>query len=93
MEYRYKGLDPGSKVQYLLNGIKCDKLSTAVTTVRAHPDKYEKDFDAVVTFITQYINKRAPTPSVKVVDQTFQAAEDQCQPWHVKRKDQVNEIL
>ena len=41
-------------------------MSTAVATVRAHPDKYERDFDAVVTFLIQYINKRAPTPSVKV---------------------------
>ena len=30
-----------------------------------HPDKYEKDFDAVVAFLTQYINKRSQTPSVK----------------------------
>ena len=66
MEYGYQGLDLGSKIRYLLNGIRCDKLSTAVTSVRVHPDKYEKDFDAIVTFPTQYINKRAPTPSVKV---------------------------
>ena len=31
-----------------------------------HPDKYQKDCDAVVTFLTQYIDKRSPTPSVKV---------------------------
>ena len=42
-------------------------MSIAVTTVRVHPDKYEKDFDTVVSFLTQYINKRALTPSVKVV--------------------------
>ena len=53
MEYGYQGLDPGLKVWYLLNGIRCDKLSTEVTTVRAHPDKYKKDFDTVVTFLTQ----------------------------------------
>ena len=41
-------------------------MSTAVTTVGAHPDKVEKDFDAVLTFLTQYIDKRALTPSVKV---------------------------
>ena len=41
-------------------------MSTADAAVRAHPDKYKKDFDAVVTFLTQYIDKRAPTPSVKV---------------------------
>ena len=66
MEYGHQGLDSGSKVKYLLNGIKCDKLSTAVAAVRSHPDKYEKKFDAVVTFLTQYINKRAPTPGMKV---------------------------
>ena len=48
MEYGYQSLDQGSKVQYLLNCIRCDKLSMVVATVRAHPDKYEKDFDAVV---------------------------------------------
>ena len=53
MEYGYQCLDPGSKVRYLLNGIRCDKLSTAVAAVRAHPDKYEKDFDTVVVFLTQ----------------------------------------
>ena len=50
-----------------MSGIKCDKLSTAVATVRVHPDKYEKDFDALVIFLTQHINKRAPTVHVKVV--------------------------
>ena len=49
-----------------MNGIWCDKLSTAVTTVKAHQDRYEKDFDAVVTFLPQCIDKRAPTPSMKV---------------------------
>ena len=57
MEYKYQGLDPGSKVQCLLNSMRCGKLSTAVAAVRAHTDKYEKDFDAVVTFLTQYIDK------------------------------------
>ena len=66
MEYEYQSFDPGLKVQYLLNSIRCDKLSSADTIVRAHPNKYEKDFDTVVAFVTQYINKRAQTLSVKV---------------------------
>ena len=70
MEYGYQGLDPGSKVPYSLNGIRCDKLSTAVAAVRAHPDKYEKDFDAAVAFLTQYIDKNAPTLSVNIVSVT-----------------------
>ena len=41
-------------------------LLTEAITVRVHLDKYEKDIDAVVAFITKYINKRAPTLRVKV---------------------------
>ena len=70
MENVYQGLDPGSEVRYLLNGIRCDKLSTALTTVRVHPDNYKKNFYAVVAFLTQYSDKRAPTPSVKVASVT-----------------------
>ena len=66
MEYGYQGLNPGSKIQYLLNDIRCDKLSTAFAAVRAYPDKYMKDFDTVVAFLTQYIKKKAPTLSVMV---------------------------
>ena len=39
-------------------------MSTAVTPVRAHPDKYEKDFNIVVAFLTQHIDKKAPMPSL-----------------------------
>ena len=53
-----QGLDPGSKVWYLLNDIMCDKLSTAVTTERVYPDKFEKDFDSLVIFLTQCLHKR-----------------------------------
>ena len=52
MEERHQDLYPVSKVQYLLNGIRSDKLSTAVAAVKAHPDKYDKDFKAVVTFLS-----------------------------------------
>ena len=70
MEHGYQGLDPGSKVRYLLNDTRCDKLFTAVTTVRLHPAKYEKDVDAVVAFLIQYIDKSRPTPSVTIASVT-----------------------
>ena len=63
-EYEYQGLDPGSN--FLLNGIRCEKLSIVIVIVMALPDKYEKDFDAMVTFLTQYIDKWGPKLSVKV---------------------------
>ena len=37
-----------------------------VAAVRAHPDRYEKDFNAVVAFLSQYIDRKAPTPSVNI---------------------------
>ena len=43
-----------------------DKFSMAVAAVMAHSDKYKKDFDMVVAFLIQYIDKRAPTLSVKI---------------------------
>ena len=41
-------------------------LFTAVTVVRVYTDKYEKEFDSVLIFITKYIDKRAPSPCVNV---------------------------
>ena len=41
-------------------------MSAAVAIVRMHQDKYEKDFDTIVTLLSQYIDKSAPTPSMKV---------------------------
>ena len=45
-------------------------MSTAVISVRTHPDKHGKDFDAVVVFFTQYIDKGVLTLSVKVASVT-----------------------
>ena len=39
-------------------------MSTAVATVKAHTDKNKKKFDVVLTFLTKYIDKQGPTPSV-----------------------------
>ena len=45
-------------------------MFTVVAAVRVHPDRYKKDFDAVVTFLSQYIDRNTPTPSVKVASIT-----------------------
>ena len=49
-----------------------------VIAVRQHTDKNEKDFDAVVASLTQYISKRRPTLSVKIASVT--------QTKHAKRQ-------
>ena len=46
-------------------------MASGVTScLRVHPDKCKKDFDAEVAFLTQYIDKRTPAPSVKVASVT-----------------------
>ena len=41
----------------MLNIISYGKMSTAVATVMACPDRYEWDFDVVVTYLSWYIEK------------------------------------
>ena len=62
----------------------CDKFLTKITTLKAYPDKYEKDFNAVVTYLTQYINKRGPTPSnnVAFIAQTRPAKQQKISTVH-----------
>ena len=97
MEYGYQGLDPRLKVWYLLIGIRCDKSSILVATVRVHWVKYKKDFDAGVAFFTQYIDNRALTLSVKVVSvsQTRPAKQQMTSTSHgtFKGKGWVEEVI
>ena len=66
-------------------------MSTSVATVRAHPDEYKKDFDEVVTFLSQYIDKRAPTLSVKVasVGQSRPAKQQKTTTTHGTFKEKI----
>ena len=74
-----------------MNGNRCDKLSTAVSTVRVHSDKYE-DIDAVITFLTQFINKQVSTPSVKItsVAQTRHAKWQKTSTIHCSFKGKID---
>ena len=45
-------------------------MPTTVITVNAHPDRYEKNFDTVVVYLSQYLKKQGPSLSVKVVSTT-----------------------
>ena len=53
-----------------MNVIRCDKLSTTVAAVRAHPDEYEKDFDAVA-YLLPIINMHGPMLSIEVASITY----------------------
>ena len=52
--YQYQGLDPSSESWFLVEQHPVWQ-SAAVVKVRVHPDKYVKDFNAVVAFLTQYL--------------------------------------
>ena len=54
------------KVHHVLNEIRWEKTSTEGITVKAHPDRYEKEIDAVVAYLSQYVKKWQPTMSVEV---------------------------
>ena len=41
-------------------------MSTTIAAVKAHPDKYGKDFNAVIAYLSQYIDKLGPALSVKI---------------------------
>ena len=45
-------------------------MSIAAATVKAHADRYKKDFDVVVAYLLQYVEKHGPTMSVNVVSVT-----------------------
>ena len=65
MEYGYKGPDPGTNIYHLLNGIRCDNISTAV--VEAHPDRYKMDFNSFIFYLLHCVEKCGPITSFKVV--------------------------
>ena len=38
--------------------MKCNNLSNPIVTICANHDKFEKDFDVIVAYLSQYTNKR-----------------------------------
>ena len=71
-------------------------MSTAVATVKAHPDKYDKDFDAIVAFLTKCIEKNSDDKGggqIHHSDQTCKVAENQCYPWYFQRRDAEEELF
>jgi uncharacterized membrane protein YgcG len=58
-KHGYSGIDPGTRVRYLLAGIKTTKLESVTATILASPAVYQVDFDKCVTLITDFI-KQSP---------------------------------
>ena len=52
------GLDMGTNIHQLMNGIRCDKLSIPITAIHANPDRYEWNFKSVMAYLSQYVDFR-----------------------------------
>ena len=60
VEHGYTGIDPRSKVRYLLDGIKTDKFDAVKTRIMSD-EKLRLDFDACVTLYQDYIRQTTKT--------------------------------
>ena len=68
VEHGYTGIDPRSKVRYLLDGIKTDKFDAVKTRIMSD-EKLRVDFDACVTLYQDYIRqttKGKPNATVNI---------------------------
>ena len=68
VEHGYTGIDPRSKVRYLLDGIKTDKFDAVKTRIMSD-EKLRNDFDKCVTLYQDYIRqttKGKPAATVNI---------------------------
>ena len=70
VEHGYTGIDPRSKVRYLLDGIKTDKFDSVKTRIMSDAT-LRNDFDACVTLYQDFIKqtvKAKSTPTVGIAE-------------------------
>ncbi|KAI2493979.1 hypothetical protein MHU86_20553 [Fragilaria crotonensis] len=60
VEHGYTGIDPRSKVRYLLDGIKTDKFDAVKTRIMSD-ERLRLDFDGCVTLYQDYIRQTTKT--------------------------------
>jgi hypothetical protein len=68
VEHGYTGIDPRSKVRYLLDGIKTDKFDSVKTCIMSDAT-LQNDFDSCVTLYQDFIKqttKSRTTPTVSI---------------------------
>jgi hypothetical protein len=75
--YGYSGIDEHTKVRYLLDGIKTNKLEASKSTI-LFETRYQNDFDGCVTSIKSFLKQKAVhdalTCSVSQVSKTGDVA-------------------
>ena len=65
-EYKYQRLDPEIQVCHLSNGISVWQDIYSNVIAKAHPDKYDKNFDALLACLFQHVEKQGPMMNAKV---------------------------
>jgi uncharacterized membrane protein YgcG len=63
VKHGYSGIDPGTRVRYLMAGIKTSKVESVTTAILASPAVYQVNFDMCVTLYTDYI-KQSPNMTI-----------------------------
>lgn len=66
VEHGYTGIDPRSKVRYLLDGIKTDKFDSVKTRIMSDAT-LRNDFDACVTLYQDFIKQTAKSKTTPTV--------------------------
>jgi hypothetical protein len=83
-EHGYVGIDPRSKVRYLLDGIKTNQFDAVKTRIMSE-ERLRSDFDSCVTLYQDYIRQTSkvtgnPTVNISSMNKTgkrkFEAVED-----------------
>ena len=77
-DYGFSGMDNGTKVLHFLQGIMSSESEVTVIVVRAQPENYGTDFDAVVSYLGQMVMKKG------LVMQSVLIASTRCQPVRPK---------
>ena len=67
VEHGYTGIDPRSKVRFLLDGIKSDKFDAVKTRIMSD-EKLRNDFDACVTLYQDYIRQTTKSKTSATVN-------------------------
>ena len=96
VEHGYTGIDPRSKVRFLLDGIKTDKFDAVKTRIMSD-EKLRSDFDSCVTLYQDYIQQTSKGKTAATVNiselkasggkRKFDAVEDR-----YYTKDEYNEL-
>ena len=57
-DHSYSGIGNGTKACKFIQGFKISKLEAVISVVQAQPEKFDRDFDATVSYLNQMVMKK-----------------------------------